>query len=48
VNLEQLRKRAKERLREQRRSEPEAKLSRAQLAIAREQGFPSWPRWRPC
>jgi ankyrin repeat protein len=46
VNLEQLRKRAKERLREQRRTHPEAKLSGAQLAIAREQGFPSWPRMK--
>jgi ankyrin repeat protein len=46
VNLEQLRKRAKERLREQRRTDPEAKLSAAQRAIAQEQGFPSWPRMK--
>lgn len=46
MNLEQLRKLAKERLGEQRRADPEAKLSGAQLAIAREQGFPSWPRMK--
>jgi ankyrin repeat protein len=44
VNLEQLRKRAKDRLREERRTRPEAKLSDVQLAIAREHGFASWPR----
>jgi ankyrin repeat protein len=46
VNLEQLRKRAKERLREERRADPEIKLSDVQLAIAREHGFASWPRMK--
>ncbi len=46
MNLEQLRERAKERLREQRLTEPGAKLSAARLAIAREHGFPSWPRMK--
>ena len=47
-SLEQLRKQAKERLREW-RAEPataERKLSDAQLAIAREHGFASWPKLR--
>lgn len=43
MDLEQLRNRAEERLREQRRTEPGAKLSDAQRAIADELGFPSWP-----
>lgn len=46
MNLDQLQKRAKERLREQRRTDPEAELSGAQRAIALEQGFPSWPRMK--
>ena len=37
-----LRKLAKERLRVLRRSDPEAKLADALLAVAREHGFPSW------
>jgi len=44
LDVEQLRTRAKERLREQRCTDPEATLSSAQLAVARELGFPSWPR----
>jgi ankyrin repeat protein/catechol 2,3-dioxygenase-like lactoylglutathione lyase family enzyme len=42
VSLEYLKKLAKERLRELRRDDPETKLAAAQLAIAREYGFPSW------
>jgi ankyrin repeat protein len=41
-NLDWLRKAAKDRLRQLRESRPEAKLAEAQLAIAREHGFPSW------
>lgn len=41
-SLEYLRKLAKERLRDLRRSDPDAKLAAAQLMIAREHGFPSW------
>src|SRR3982751_1703225 len=44
VNLQQLRKQAKDRLRERRRTDPHAKLSAEQHALARELGFPSWPR----
>lgn len=40
MNLEQLRKQAKERV----RAGAEATLSLAQLALAREHGFSSWPR----
>jgi ankyrin repeat protein len=39
VNLEQLRKQAKERV----RAGEQPTLSLAQLALAREQGYPSWP-----
>jgi ankyrin repeat protein len=42
ASLEYLKKLAKERLQELRRSDPPAKLSAAQLALAREYGFPSW------
>jgi ankyrin repeat protein/catechol 2,3-dioxygenase-like lactoylglutathione lyase family enzyme len=42
ASLEYLKKRAKERLRELREREPRAKLADAQLAIARDYGFPSW------
>jgi ankyrin repeat protein/catechol 2,3-dioxygenase-like lactoylglutathione lyase family enzyme len=42
ASLEYLKKRAKERLLELRRRDPRAKLSAAQLAIARDYGFPSW------
>lgn len=41
-SLEYLKKLAKERLRELQRINPAAKLADAQLAIAREHGFPSW------
>jgi ankyrin repeat protein len=40
MNLEQLRKQAKERV----RAGSEPTLSLAQLALAREHGFPSWPK----
>jgi ankyrin repeat protein len=46
VNLEQLRDRAHDRLRAERRIDPRARLSDAQLAVAREYGFPSWPRMK--
>src|SRR5262245_16057471 len=42
ASLEYLKKRAKDRLRELRQGDPDARLSDAQLAIAREHGFPSW------
>jgi ankyrin repeat protein/catechol 2,3-dioxygenase-like lactoylglutathione lyase family enzyme len=42
ASLEYLKKRAKERLLELRRREPRAKLAAAQLAVARDYGFPSW------
>jgi ankyrin repeat protein len=42
ASLEYLRKLAKERLRELRVTDPAAKLSAAQLAVAREHGFASW------
>jgi len=41
-SLEFLKKRAKERLLEMRRRDSHAKLAAAQLAIARDYGFPSW------
>lgn len=41
-SLEWLRKTAKDRLSQLRASQPQAKLAEAQLAIAREYGFPSW------
>lgn len=41
-SLEWLRKLAKRRLAELRRTQPAARLADAQLAIAREYGFPSW------
>ena len=41
-NLEWLRKRAKHRLDELRRSHPDAKLADAQFALAKEYGFASW------
>jgi len=41
-SLEFLKKLAKERLRSLRRADPEAKLARALLAVARDHGFPSW------
>lgn len=42
ASLEYLKKLAKERLRELRRSDPNARLAAAQLAVAREHGFASW------
>ena len=42
LNLEWLRKQAKLHLAELRKTDPNAKLADAQLAIAREKGFPSW------
>jgi ankyrin repeat protein len=44
LNLEQLRKQAKELARERRDSGTPAKLSDAQLELARRHGFASWPR----
>jgi len=41
-SLEYLKKLAKNRLREKRRKDPQAKLTSAQLEVAREQGFTSW------
>jgi hypothetical protein len=41
-NLEHLKKQAKARLRELQQREPAAKLTDAQLAVAREYGFASW------
>src|SRR5262245_53169468 len=41
-SLEYLRKLAKDRLRELRRKNSKAKLSNAQLDVARDHGFPSW------
>jgi len=41
-SLEFLKKLAKERLQELRRVDPRAKLADAQLAVARDHGFPSW------
>jgi ankyrin repeat protein len=43
-SLEQLRKQAKELVRERRGGDEPLRLSEAQLALAREYGFPSWPR----
>ncbi len=42
ASLEYLKKLAKERLRELRRIDPGARLAAAQLAVARDHGFPSW------
>src|SRR3982750_4644615 len=42
ASLEYLKRRAKERLAELRQRDPRAKLAAAQLAIARDYGFPSW------
>jgi ankyrin repeat protein len=43
MNLEQLRKQAKERVRSARAEGRELKLATAQLELAREHGYPSWP-----
>jgi ankyrin repeat protein len=42
ASLDYLKKLAKERLRELRRTTPTARLAAAQLAVARDYGFPSW------
>lgn len=42
ASIDYLRKLAKERLRELRAANPSVQLSTAQLAVAREHGFPSW------
>jgi ankyrin repeat protein/catechol 2,3-dioxygenase-like lactoylglutathione lyase family enzyme len=42
ASLEYLKKLAKDRLRQLRRGQPQAKLAVALLAVAREHGFPSW------
>jgi ATP-dependent Clp protease ATP-binding subunit ClpC len=46
ANIEHLRKQAKERLRELQKTDPQAKLTDAQHAIALEYGFASWPTLR--
>jgi ankyrin repeat protein len=43
-NLEQLRKQAKERVRERREAGQDVKLADAQFELARELGFASWPK----
>jgi hypothetical protein len=42
ASLKYLKKLAKDRLQELRRSDPESKLAAALLAVARDHGFPSW------
>jgi hypothetical protein len=44
LNLEQLRKHAKERVREQRAAGLDVKLADVQFELARELGFASWPK----
>src|SRR5262245_60446435 len=44
ANLEHLRNEAKQRLKTMRPQDPEARLADAQLAVARDYGFPSWRR----
>lgn len=44
LNLEQLRKQARERVRERRASGQEVKLADVQFELARELGFQSWPK----
>jgi ankyrin repeat protein len=44
LSLEQLRKQAKERVRERRADGQDVKLAEAQFELARELGFQSWPR----
>ncbi len=43
IDLEQARRRAKERLRDERRTTPQAKLTAAQHLVARDLGYASWP-----
>jgi hypothetical protein len=45
-SLEHLRNEARELHRERKATDPDAKLSGAQLAVARSYGFPSWPKLR--
>ena len=45
ASLEYLKRRAKEHLAELCQRDPRAKLAAAQLAIARDPGFPSWGPW---
>ena len=44
LNLEQLRKQAKERVRIRRAAGEQMRLADAQFELARERGFPSWPK----
>jgi hypothetical protein len=44
LNLEQLRKQAKERVQERRAARQEVKLAEVQFELARELGFDSWPK----
>src|SRR5947209_5439445 len=44
LNLEQLRKQAKERVRERRAAGQEVRLAEVQFELARELGFQSWPK----
>ena len=44
LNLEQLRKQAKERVRERRAAGQEVKLAEVQFELARGLGFHSWPK----
>lgn len=43
IDLEQARRRAKERLREERLTAPDSRLTAVQHRLARELGYPSWP-----
>jgi hypothetical protein len=43
IDLEQTRRRAKERLREERRTDPDVQLTAAQHLVARDLGYASWP-----
>src|SRR5436309_6385712 len=45
-SLEHLRNEARDLHRERKATDPDAKLSHAQLAVARSYGFPSWPKLR--
>jgi hypothetical protein len=47
LNLEQLRKQAKERVRERRAAGQAVKLAEVQFELARELGFHSWPKLKP-
>src|SRR3954453_8594956 len=45
-SLEHLRNEARDLHRERKATDPDAKLSSAQLAVAQSYGFPSWPKLR--